>query len=67
MLYNFRVDPYGNQFRAHIQFQLFAGAGYGAETWVTGPSVIADDPEEAVRLAKTLTVSGLRTAADGLK
>ena len=67
MLYNFRVEPYGNQFRAHIQFKLFAGAGYGAETWVTGPSVIADDPEEAVRLAKALTASGLRAVADGLK
>ena len=67
MLYNFRVEPYGDQFRAHIQFQLFAGAGYGAETWVTGPSVIADDPEEAVSLAKALTASSLRAAADGLK
>ena len=67
MLYNFRVEPYGNQFRAHIQVQLFAGAGYGAETWVTGPSVIANDPEEAVRLAKALAASGLRAAADGLK
>lgn len=67
MLYNFRVEPYGNQFRARVQFHLFAGKDYGAETWVDGPAVVADDPEEAVRLAKALTAKGLRAAADGLK